>query len=137
MSFSTILEQLQQDELRLQESAGRRERTYSSGWPVDENCTRSRGSAQAAAAGYQDSIEASPEVSPDSNATARIIALELGLNDAMSVEEIKRIRRDFALRNHPDVVADGDRMGATMRMQIANLMIDEALHKAVLLDALR
>ena len=130
MSFSTILEQLQQDELRLQEATGWRDRTHASGWPIDGNCVPFRGSAQAAAAGYQDIIEAVPGGTQDYAVVVQAIALELGLTDKLHAEGIKRIRRDFALRNHPDLVADADRREATLRMQIANLLIDEALRHA-------
>jgi hypothetical protein len=55
------------------------------------------------------------------------LACELGLAAASTPEELHRIRRRFALSNHPDRVAPALRAVATRRMMIANRLIDEAL----------
>jgi hypothetical protein len=55
------------------------------------------------------------------------IAEDLGLAQCRSETELKERRRLFAMRNHPDRVADQFRPQATRRMMIANTMIDAAL----------
>jgi hypothetical protein len=55
------------------------------------------------------------------------IAAELRLASARTREDLRRIRRSFAMRNHPDRVPDWLREEATRRMTIANAMIDRAM----------
>ena len=55
------------------------------------------------------------------------VAAELALGPGMSVDDLRRIRRAFALTNHPDRVAPALRLHATRRMTIANSLIDKAL----------
>jgi len=55
------------------------------------------------------------------------IAEDLGLADGMSKSEIKARRRSFARVNHPDGVAEDFREAATVRMTIANRLIEQAL----------
>lgn len=55
------------------------------------------------------------------------IARELKLRMWHSVDQIMEIRRSFAMKNHPDRVAVAIRDAATVRMSIANTLIDEAL----------
>lgn len=54
------------------------------------------------------------------------IARELGIGDHRSSAELDQARRNFALRYHPDRVAEEQRERAKLRMQIANMLIDEA-----------
>jgi hypothetical protein len=65
-----------------------------------------------------------PSIEPDA------IAAELGLADAMPAD-LGRLRRVFALKNHPDRVAPDLRQRALQRMQVANGLIDEAKHRAL------
>jgi hypothetical protein len=73
---------------------------------------------------------------PDEGAHAAIsvacdreaIAGELGLTPALGARDLERIRREFALANHPDRAAPAARDLATARMTIANMLIDQALH---------
>ena len=55
------------------------------------------------------------------------IAGELGLTPALGARDLERIRREFALANHPDRVLPAARDLATRRMTIANMLIDQAL----------
>lgn len=64
-----------------------------------------------------------PELSTD----PADIAYELGLSDVVSLEELSVLRRRFAMLNHPDRVAPDQRARATVRMTIANAMIDKAV----------
>jgi hypothetical protein len=55
------------------------------------------------------------------------LACELGLAEGLTTREIERIRRSFALANHPDRVSADQRDLATRRMTVANMLIDKAL----------
>lgn len=57
------------------------------------------------------------------------IAAELAITGATSIEELNRLRRQFALANHPDRLAPIYRETATRRMMIANRLIDEAIYR--------
>ena len=59
--------------------------------------------------------------------TPQEIAEDLRLSEASSVETLQRLRRQFARQNHPDMVDEEWREQATLRMKIANLLVDEAL----------
>lgn len=65
-----------------------------------------------------------PSIEPDA------IALELGLAEAAPAD-FGRLRRAFALKNHPDRVAPQMRQLALKRMQVANGLIDEAKRRAL------
>lgn len=54
------------------------------------------------------------------------ISRELGIIDKSRPEELDRARRAFAMRYHPDRMPEEQRERAAMRMQIANMLIDEA-----------
>jgi len=58
------------------------------------------------------------------------IAAELGISHARRQRDFDRIRREFALANHPDRVEPRLRENALQRMQIANMLIDQAKQKA-------
>jgi hypothetical protein len=62
------------------------------------------------------------------------IGEELGLARDLSVGDLNRIRRTFAMRNHPDLCAPAHRELATQRMRIANMLIDAALRQAARSD---
>jgi len=66
-----------------------------------------------------------PPIDPES------IAVELGLNKPKQVADFGRMRRSFAFANHPDRVAPHLRQRAMIRMQVANMLIDEAKRRAV------
>lgn len=66
-----------------------------------------------------------PPVDPES------IAAELGLGEAGKAADFGQMRRSFAFANHPDRVAPHLRQRAMVRMQIANMLIDDAKRKAV------
>lgn len=55
------------------------------------------------------------------------LARELGLAENLTTRDIERIRRSFALANHPDRVSADQRDLATRRMTVANMLIDKAL----------
>ncbi|WP_292470624.1 hypothetical protein [Mesorhizobium sp.] len=59
------------------------------------------------------------------------IAGELGLDRPAKDTDFGRIRRNFAFANHPDRVAPHLRQRAMIRMQVANMLIDEAKRRAL------
>lgn len=64
-----------------------------------------------------------PSIDPDA------IAAELGLAEVKPAD-LAKLRRIFALANHPDRVAPHLRQRAMVRMQLANMMIDDAKRRA-------
>ncbi|WP_269930112.1 hypothetical protein [Aminobacter sp. HY435] len=81
-----------------------------------------------------DMVKAQPEtVAAEEPAAPSIdpaeIAAELGIAEAHP-GDLARMRRSFALANHPDRVAPHLRQRAMVRMQLANMMIDDAKRRA-------
>ncbi len=66
-----------------------------------------------------------PPTAPKSEDDA--IAEELGLRPDLAIGDLRRIRRDFAKKNHPDRFEPALRIGAARRMTIANMLIDERM----------
>lgn len=64
-----------------------------------------------------------------SRLTPQDVAEDMNLSEARSAEALHSLRRAFARQNHPDMVGDEWREQATLRMKIANLLIDEALKR--------
>ena len=77
------------------------------------------------AAAALDAEQALPPADPVS------IAAELRLEATSTVADFSRLRRSFAFSNHPDRVAPHLRQRAIERMQIANMLIDDARRKAL------
>ena len=69
--------------------------------------------------------EGLPPIDPES------IAGELGLESTGKNADFGRMRRNFAFANHPDRVAPHLRQRAMIRMQVANMLIDEAKRRAL------
>jgi hypothetical protein len=77
-----------------------------------------------------------PDVPPSSEPPAWLDRLsgqdvidDLGLAPGMTKMEIKERRRAFARSNHPDRVREEFRDAATIRMTIANRVVEDALRK--------
>jgi len=88
-----------------------------------------------AAAGYREQLgEALDEIvipdaepaPPPPSTDPHEIARELGLSGRKGRNELDAMRRRFALANHPDRVVPELREVAMVRMQVANMLIDEA-----------
>jgi len=62
------------------------------------------------------------------------IAADLALTDAESMQSLADKRRRFASENHPDLHDPDFRSNATMRMKIANMLIDEAQRRLRLMQ---
>ncbi|MFN3364576.1 MAG: hypothetical protein ACK40W_11480 [Allorhizobium sp.] len=58
------------------------------------------------------------------------IAEDLGLEPSDDRERLQERRRAFARDNHPDRLAEDYRDAATIRMKIANRLIDEAIRRS-------
>ncbi|PSJ59948.1 hypothetical protein [Pseudaminobacter soli (ex Li et al. 2025)] len=65
-----------------------------------------------------------PSVDPEA------IARELNLTAVKASADFSRLRRTFAFHNHPDRVAPHLRQRAMVRMQVANMLIDDAKRRA-------
>ena len=72
------------------------------------------------AAVAQPLVDELPSIEPD------VISRELGLSGSVPPAELGARRRAFAFKNHPDRVAPHLRQRAMVRMQVANMLIDEA-----------
>jgi hypothetical protein len=57
------------------------------------------------------------------------VAEDLGLEPLDDREQLQERRRTFARDNHPDRLAEDYRDAATIRMKIANRLIDEAIKR--------
>ena len=87
-----------------------------------------RGATEALASTYLD--EYAPAAARPPHACDREgVAAELQLGPELTARGLERIRREFALANHPDRVAPVDRDLATRRMTLANMLIDQALQE--------
>ena len=62
-------------------------------------------------------------------ADTRSVADELRITAKMTVSDLRRLRREFALINHPDRVSSGERDNATRRMMVANMLIDTEMKR--------
>ncbi|WP_047456550.1 hypothetical protein [Rhizobium rhizogenes] len=75
--------------------------------------------------------EPEPQVMPDylSRTSREEVTAELAISPQSTLQSLHEKRRAFAKANHPDSVAPPFREQATMRMMIANQLIDEALRR--------
>jgi hypothetical protein len=75
--------------------------------------------------------EPEPPVMPDylSRTSREEVTAELAISPQSTLQSLHEKRRAFAKANHPDSVAPPFREQATMRMMIANQLIDEALRR--------
>jgi len=79
--------------------------------------------AQSSAAAYREAAgEAQPAIA--ALGEEERVVVELDLANARSLDDLARIRRNFARRNHPDMLHPGLSEQATARMKIANMLID-------------
>lgn len=86
--------------------------------------------AAAASAGLGDEPEAVAITLESLSIEPAMIAVELGL-DGAGPDDLGRLRRAFAMKNHPDRMPPQLRERALQRMQVANVLIDEARRRAL------
>ncbi|CAN7524638.1 hypothetical protein LJR030_005373 [Rhizobium sp. LjRoot30] len=137
--FQSVLERLEQEKSEEEEEApaasAYRVRGFSTGF-VAATTEGAIGSLHAERS-YLDVLEGMeppPEVEPVMpehllRLSPEEIAEDLALSPADGVSRLNEKRRLFAKTNHPDGVPEKFRDNATIRMTIANLMIDEALRR--------
>jgi hypothetical protein len=80
----------------------------------------------------QNDVPKAPKIEPPKQEKTEdeAIAEELGLSPDLGTIDLKRIRRDFAKRNHPDRFEPARRGSAERRMSIANMLIDELMRQS-------
>lgn len=61
--------------------------------------------------------------------TPEEVADDLALDGTESVDDLVGLRRRFARENHPDQAPPAMRANATLRMKIANMLIDETIRR--------
>lgn len=93
------------------------------GFAADDLARLAELAARVTAATPAEKSRPSPSIEP------AVIAAELGLTGRTPPKDLDRLRREFAFANHPDRVEPGLRDRAMVRMQIANVMIDQAKRK--------
>lgn len=153
--FESVLERLkaeareaaeQDDEQQIEENEGPGEiRGLTSGFAgIGTGSTFVSGSQAAAA--YLDLYEEPPVVLPEPQRPVaaepppappphllRIapeeVAEDLALNGKEGVDDLLARRRSFARENHPDRAPEDLRINATVRMKIANMLIDETIRR--------
>jgi len=95
-----------------------------------ENAADAAGRHQAARERKPAEPKAAPDLQPALDdlffLDPQSISRELGIGDRSRPEDLDRARRAFAMRYHPDRVPEEMRERAVLRMQIANMLIDEA-----------
>jgi hypothetical protein len=89
-------------------------------WRLEALKARKRQKAAAAEAAPSSQPKAAGAPKSEDEAIAR----ELGLRADLAVVELRRIRREFAKKNHPDRIEPALRVNAARRMTIANMLID-------------
>jgi len=74
---------------------------------------------------------AAPPVMPGhlAHTSAQAVATELAISSQDTLQTLSEKRRTFAKANHPDGIDPLFRDKATMRMKIANLLVDEAIRR--------
>ncbi|MTD94778.1 hypothetical protein GIW81_10595 [Hyphomicrobium sp. xq] len=59
----------------------------------------------------------------------RSVADELRITAQMTLSDLNRLRREYALANHPDRAGSAEREDATRRMMVANMLIDREINR--------
>lgn len=57
------------------------------------------------------------------------VADELRITAQMTLSDLNRLRREYALANHPDRAGSAEREDATRRMMVANMLIDREINR--------
>ena len=73
---------------------------------------------------HQDKSQLSPA---GKTADPRSVADELHITAQMTLSDLNRLRREYALANHPYRAGSADRENATRRMMVANMLIDREI----------
>lgn len=76
---------------------------------------------------YRDEDYSAPNSEAPQHSTEKLVSDELSLTQGLTPRQLRRIRKVFAFKNHPDRVGAAFRVTASERMKIANTLIDNAL----------
>lgn len=141
--FQSVLERLQAEALDEDEEGGAKSyRVHGLGASfIAESVSPAATDLERGQALYREMMEDTPAIEPDLppapsepeppshllRLTPEEIAADLDLRTTDTVPVLAEKRRAFARLNHPDGVAPAFREMATMRMKIANLLVDEAI----------
>lgn len=144
--FESVLERLKAEARQAAEEAGDDERGEQSPGEVRGLPSGFAGlgmgatfvSGSQAAAAYLDLYEepAPPPPEPVEPPPAHLlrtapeeVAEDLALNGREGIDDLLARRRSFARENHPDRAPEDLRANATLRMKIANMLIDETIRR--------
>jgi hypothetical protein len=97
---------------------------------VDTICAANRHQRHFTAEAIREYASASFSGSKNVKKETGSVETELGIQTGMTIDDIKAIRKSFALRNHPDLCQPHLVEASTRRMQIANSIIDNAMQSA-------
>ena len=86
---------------------------------------------------YDEDRPATNLVEQETREIDQYIAEELQLSPDLTIEDLKRLRREFAAENHPDRVDAAEKRSATRRMTLVNVLIDKALKEKQTRDGRR
>ncbi len=132
MSFAAILEQGLSRRQGLREACPRLHRAARLAMELPEQAAPPpSASPRAAAARYAEhaaAMPAQPERAACAAAAAIDVAAELRIAGARTRRELERLRRRYAWHHHPDRAGPEQRERALLRLQIANSLIDAAIH---------
>jgi len=78
---------------------------------------------------YLENASKSPAKPVRKSSDPQAVAAELRITTAMTFSDLNRLRRQFALANHPDRAGLAEREDATRRMMVANMLIDREMKR--------
>jgi hypothetical protein len=96
---------------------------------IIELASRASQAAASSLDSYLEHQSERPAPRPHKPSDPEAVANELRITARMSFADLARLRREFALANHPDRAELAEREEATRRMMIANMLIDRELKR--------
>ena len=78
---------------------------------------------------YFENASESPAKPVRKSSDPQAIAAELRITAGMTFSDLNRLRRKFALANHPDRAGLAEQEHATRRMMVANMLIDREVKR--------
>ncbi|RVG85648.1 hypothetical protein CN072_22575 [Sinorhizobium meliloti] len=134
--FHSVLERLkaeQAEELTNEARGGWRGTVIGAapGFIAESSAWASRGAVEQAYRALAADERSEPFSMPDylKRTSLAEVASELALGEAETALTLAAKRRRFAAANHPDRLPVEARLNATLRMKLANMLIDEALRR--------
>lgn len=130
--YLAVADELHSGRIRVSDTAAAAEyRSVAEGVEAELAALLDELAVEAATAEQRDTVQTPEEIAPETlSVEPEEIAVELGLDTARPAD-LGQLRRAFALKNHPDRVPPLLRQRALQRMQVANVLIDEARRRAL------